>query len=148
MPAKMRRSTKRTGSAIARRCTGLGGSHDHIHRSLVGGYVQGWDLHPAQIPVRFATCFRFYLEGFAASAQRLRSYLARATAATDGDAVLDDAATGQALLGFFSRARECGALPARELERTGLRESEWSERSFAKILERRRAELAQEKGQR
>ncbi|HET6585366.1 MAG TPA: hypothetical protein VFG69_18035, partial [Nannocystaceae bacterium] len=123
-------------------------SHDHIHRSLVGGWVQGWDLHPAQIPVRFATCYRFWLEGFAAAAQRLRSYLARATAATDGAAVLDDAATGQALLGFFLRAHECGAIGTRELERTGLRDGEWTTRSFAAILAGRRAELARGENER
>ena len=120
-------------------------SHDHIHASLEGGWVQGWDLHPAQIPVRFATCYRFYLEGFRAAAQRLRAFLARAAAATDGAAVLDDVATGQALLGYFVRAVECGALPAAELERTGLREAEWGERSFARILASRRAELERER---
>ena len=40
-------------------------SHGHIRHSLEGGFYQGWDLHPAQIPVRFATCYAFFLEGFA-----------------------------------------------------------------------------------
>jgi citrate lyase beta subunit len=33
-------------------------SHGHIRHSLEGGFYQGWDLHPAQIPVRFATLLR------------------------------------------------------------------------------------------
>ena len=40
-------------------------SHRHIRHSLEGGLYQGWDLHPAQLPVRYATCFAFFREGFA-----------------------------------------------------------------------------------
>lgn len=114
-------------------------SAEHVRRSLVGGWVQGWDLHPAQIPVRFAACYRFYLEAFEASATRLRTYLERATAATDGAAVLDDAATGQALLGFCARAYQSGAVGAREIERTSLSLPELTSGSFATILTERRS---------
>ncbi len=113
-------------------------SHEHVRRSLIGGYVQGWDLHPAQIPVRFATNYRFYLESLPAASARLADYLARATAATDGAAVLDDAATGQGLLGFFQRARSCGAIGTAELLAAGLREDEFELRAFVDLLARRR----------
>ena len=31
-------------------------SYSHIRHSLVMGYYQGWDLHPAQVPIRYAPC--------------------------------------------------------------------------------------------
>ncbi len=114
-------------------------SHDHVRRSLVDGWVQGWDLHPAQIPVRFASAFRFYLEALPAASARLSGYLARAVAATDGAAVLDDAATGQALLGFFARARQSGAIDGDEVRAAGIGEDELDGRSFADVLAGRRA---------
>jgi len=117
-------------------------SHEHVRRSLVGGWVQGWDLHPAQIPVRFAANYRFYLEALAAASARLSDYLSRATAATDGAAVLDDAATGQALLGFFHRARACGAIGDAEMLAAGLHPHELEQRSFVELLTGRRATRA------
>jgi hypothetical protein len=114
-------------------------SHQHVRRSLIGGYVQGWDLHPAQLPVRFATNFRFYLESMPQASARMADYLARATAATDGAAVLDDAATGQALLGFLQRARACGAIDDAALAAAGLRPHEFAGRSFVELLAGRRA---------
>ncbi len=113
-------------------------SHEHVGRSLVGGYVQGWDLHPAQLPVRFATNFRFYLESLPAATARMADYLGMATAATDGAAVLDDAATGQALLGFLQRARACGAIDDAQLTAAGLRTSELGLPSFVELLAGRR----------
>ncbi|MBK8238679.1 MAG: phosphoenolpyruvate kinase [Deltaproteobacteria bacterium] len=112
--------------------------HDHVRRSLVGGYVQGWDLHPAQVPVRWAANYRFFLESLPAASERLRSYLQRATAATDGAAVLDDAATGAALLGFLQRARACGAIDDAALTSAGLAPEEHGLRSFPELLARRR----------
>jgi hypothetical protein len=54
--------------------------------------------------------------------------------------VFDDAATGQALLNFFLRAINCGAIGVDEAtRRTGLTLEELQGRSFLRILERRRA---------
>jgi citrate lyase beta subunit len=36
---------------------------DHIQHSLANGFYQGWDLHPAQLPTRYAAVFAFFLEG-------------------------------------------------------------------------------------
>ncbi len=33
-----------------------------IRHSLEGGFYQGWDLHPAQLPVRYAACYSFFLK--------------------------------------------------------------------------------------
>src|SRR4051812_26146713 len=57
-------------------------AHRHIRHSLIGGYYQGWDLHPAQLPVRYATCFGFFLEGFSQAAERLRNFVDKAAQAT------------------------------------------------------------------
>ena len=116
-------------------------SHRHIRHSLEGGFYQGWDLHPAQIPVRFATCFAFFLEGFAQAADRLRNFVEKAAQATLVGDVFDDAATGQGLLNYFLRALNSGAIDAADIARTGLTPQEFELRSFAKILAARRARL-------
>jgi hypothetical protein len=114
----------------------------HIRGSLAGGFYQGWDLHPGQLPVRYATCYGFFLEGFAQAAERLRNFIEKAAQATLVGDVFDDAATGQGLLNYFLRARNCGAIDLSELEQTGLTTEEFGLRSFAKILDARRARLA------
>lgn len=110
----------------------------HIRHSLVGGFYQGWDLHPAQLPVRYATCYAFFLEGFSQAAERLRNFVEKAAQATLVGDVFDDAATGQGLLNFFLRALNCGAIDLDDIAQTGLTREEFSMRSFAKILESRR----------
>jgi hypothetical protein len=113
--------------------------HDHIRRSLIGGFYQGWDLHPAQLVTRHATVFEFFLEGLDAASDRLRNFVQKAAQATMVGEVFDDAATGQGLLNYFLRAVTCGAITEEEaLERSGLTLEELQGRSFVKILERRR----------
>jgi hypothetical protein len=109
---------------------------------LRGAYYQGWDLHPAQLPVRYASCQAFFLQGLAAAAERLSNFVEKAAQATLVGDVFDDAATGQGLLNFFIRALNCGAIDAAEISETGLTEGEFGLRSFAKILQARRERLA------
>jgi citrate lyase beta subunit len=116
-------------------------SHRHIRHSLEGGFYQGWDLHPAQLPVRYATCYAFFLYGFAQAAERLRNFVEKAAQATLVGEVFDDAATGQGLLNFFLRALNSGAIDATDIAQTGLGPEELELRSFAKILSARRARL-------
>ncbi|HTD52343.1 MAG TPA: phosphoenolpyruvate kinase, partial [Thermoanaerobaculia bacterium] len=40
---------------------------DHVRHSLVNGYYQGWDLHPAQLPTRYGALYSFFLEGLEAA---------------------------------------------------------------------------------
>ena len=91
----------------------------HLHlvrRSLENGFYQGWDLHPAQLPTRFAATFAFYADGLDAATRRLADYLARTESG-----VLDEPATARALAGFLHRGLACGALDESDvLERTGL----------------------------
>ncbi len=110
----------------------------HIRHSLRHAWYQGWDLHPAQLPVRYATVFAFFLEGFEAAAVRLRNFIEKAAQATLVGDVFDDAATGQALLNYFLLAVNCGAVTEAETARTGLTLEEIRTRSFYRILEGRR----------
>jgi hypothetical protein len=114
----------------------------HIRHSLIGGYYQGWDLHPGQLPVRYAACYAFFLEGFAQAAERLKNFIEKAAQATLVGDVFDDAATGQGLLNYFLRALNCGAIDLEDLKLTGLSPEEARLRSFAKILDARRARLS------
>jgi hypothetical protein len=116
-------------------------AHEHIRHSLTGGFYQGWDLHPGQLPVRYASCYAFFLEGFAQAAERLRNFIDKAAQATLVGDVFDDAATGQGLLNYFLRARNCGAIDLDEIAQTGLTPEEFGLRSFAKLLEARRQRL-------
>lgn len=87
-----------------------------VRRALERGYPQGWDLHPAQLPSRFAATYAFYREHFPAAAQRLRAYFDRVEGA-----VQDEPATARALSDLVVRGLECGALLPEEVAReTGL----------------------------
>ena len=116
-------------------------SYRSIRHSLAGGFYQGWDLHPAQLPVRYAACFGFFLEGFLPAAERLRNFVEKSAQATLVGEVFDDAATGQGLLNYFLRALNSGAIGLEEAAATGLSREELGLRSFAKILDARRARL-------
>ncbi len=81
-----------------------------VRRSLERGYYQGWDMHPAHLPTRFATTFSFYREGFEAAALRLRNYLGQV-----GGDVMDEPATARALSDFVVRGLDSGALDGDEV---------------------------------
>jgi citrate lyase beta subunit len=97
------------------------GSAEHVHRAwavhaalvrraLERGFYQGWDLHPGQLPTRYAATFGFYREGAGRAAQRLRDYLV--SAETD---VMDEPATARALARYLQRGHDCGAIDDAEL---------------------------------
>lgn len=111
---------------------------EHVQRSLMHGYYQGWDLHPGQLPTRFAAVYAFFLQGFDSAAARLRNFVEKAAQATLVGDIFDDAATGQGLLNFFLRGINCGAFTEQEACATGLTLEELRGRSFLKILDRRR----------
>ncbi len=109
----------------------------NIRRSLAGGLYQGWDLHPSQLPVRYAALYAFFLEQQAAVGQRLRTFVERAARATEQGGLFDDAATGQGMLNFFLRGINCGAFGEQDIADTGLSVEELRTRSFAAIVENR-----------
>ena len=113
-------------------------AYDHIMHSLKIGFYQGWDLHPAQLPIRYAAMYNFFLEGLESASERLKNFIQKAAQATLVGDVFDDAATGQGLLNFFLRALACGAVTEAEILETGLTIAEIRGRSFVKILESRK----------
>jgi hypothetical protein len=110
-----------------------------VRHSLVGGFYQGWDLHPAQLVARFTAVYAFYLEALDAATTRLSSFVGKAARASLAGDVFDDAATGQGLLNFFLRGLSCGAVSETEALATGLTLDELRTRSFTRILSARRA---------
>jgi citrate lyase beta subunit len=114
--------------------------YDHCRHSLANAYYQGWDLHPAQLPTRYAAVYTFFLEGLNAASERLRNFVEKAAQATLVGDVFDDAATGQGLLNYFLRAINCGAVTEQEaLDRTSLTLEELRSGSFVKILKNRQS---------
>jgi citrate lyase beta subunit len=111
---------------------------DDVQHSLVNGYYQGWDLHPAQLPSRYAAVYAFFLSALPAATTRLRNFVEKAAQATLVGDVFDDAATGQGLLNFFVRGLNSGALTLEEAAATGLTPEELHGRSFLTILEARK----------
>jgi citrate lyase beta subunit len=110
---------------------------EHVNHSLEQAYYQGWDLHPAQFPVRYAAVYFFFLQGLDAASTRLKTFIEKAAQATLIGDVFDDAATGQGLLNYFLRGINCGAITEDEARLTGLTIDELHARSFVKILEAR-----------
>jgi hypothetical protein len=113
-------------------------AYDHTRHSLWKGLYQGWDLNPAQFPMRYAAVYSFFLESYDDAAARLKAFVERAARATLTSDVFDDAATGQGLLNYFLRGLNCGAISEQEALATGLSLAEIRTRSFLKILEGRR----------
>lgn len=112
--------------------------YDHIRHSLANAFYQGWDLHPGQLPGRYAAVYTFFLEGLDAASERLRNFVAKAAQATLVGDVFDDAATGQGLLNYFLRAINCGAITEEEaVKRTTITLDELRSGSFVKILKNR-----------
>lgn len=112
--------------------------YDHIRHSLWNGFYQGWDLNPAQFPMRYAAVFAFFLESYDDAVERLQTFVDKAARATLIGDVFDDAATGQGLLNYFLRALNSGAITEEEVLVTGLTIEEIRGRSFKKILENRK----------
>jgi len=114
--------------------------YNHIQHSLTNASYQGWDLHPAQLPTRYAAVYAFFLESLEAASERLKNFVEKAAKATLVGDVFDDAATGQGLLNYFLRAINCGALTETEaVQLSGLTLAELHSASFVKILKNRQA---------
>lgn len=81
-----------------------------VTRSLERAYYQGWDLHPAHLPSRFAASYAFFRAGVAEVSTRLRNYVQQNT-----EGFLDEPATARPLAAFLSRGVQSGAVAQAEL---------------------------------
>jgi citrate lyase beta subunit len=110
----------------------------HTMHSLINGFYQGWDLNPAQLPMRYAATYTFFLSSLDDAIHRLKIFVERSAVSTLTGSIFDDAATGQGLLNFFLKAMNCGAIGEKEALATGLSLEEIRSRSFYQILQGRR----------
>ncbi|HEX8638297.1 MAG TPA: aldolase/citrate lyase family protein [Pyrinomonadaceae bacterium] len=130
-----RRENKRAVQAAWRK------HFNNVTNSLINGFYQSWDLHPAQIPARYAAVYAFFLTSSDAQSKRLKGFIEKATQANLTGNTFDDAASAQGLLNFFLRGLNCGAMTEAEItEKTGLKASDLQAASFAKIVEKARTE--------
>jgi citrate lyase beta subunit len=110
---------------------------NNIMHSLRLGFYQGWDLNPAQVPIRYAAVYYFFLTGLNESVERLKTFIDKAAQASMVGNTFDDAATGQGLVNYFVNGINCGALTEAEALATGITLAELQQRSFLKIVENR-----------
>ena len=142
MPVAPHRGDNLTPDQIAENNSAVHGAwklhYDECRHSLSNAFYQGWDLHPGQLPTRYAAVFTFFLESLESAGDRLSNFIEKAARATLVGDIFDDAATGQGLLNFFLRAVNCGAITAEEAtSRTGITIDELRSGSFVKILKGR-----------
>jgi hypothetical protein len=94
---------------------------DLVRHSLSDGFVQGWDLHPAQLASRYAAVYGWLLPHLDDATSRVRAWREAAAAA----GVLDEPATVASLLRYLRFAVSSGAVDDAEiLETTGLARTE------------------------
>lgn len=109
---------------------------NNVTKSLINGFYQSWDLHPAQLVARYAAVYAFFLESADGQGKRLKGFIEKATQANLTGNTFDDAASAQGLLNFFIRALNCGAMTESEiLKATGLTSEQLQTNSFVKIME-------------
>jgi len=109
--------------------------YNNVTNSLINGFYQSWDLHPAQLVARYAAVYAFFLESAAEQGKRLKGFIERATQANLTGNVFDDAASAQGILNFFARAASCGAMSEAEItDATGLTIEELNSNSFIEIM--------------
>ena len=109
----------------------------NISHSLKLGFYQGWDLNPAQVPIRYASSYYFFLQGLSDAKARLKKFIDQATQASMVGNTFDDAASAQGLLNFFVNGMNCGAFTEEAVLQTGLTREELHGRSFQQIVKNR-----------
>jgi citrate lyase beta subunit len=139
MPVPLYRGDPLTGQEVAENRAAVHRGwkihFDNIQHALINGFYQGWDLHPAQLIARFASVYTFFLDGMDEASERLRNFVAKAAQATMVGSVFDDAATGQALLNYFVRAVNCGAILESDVPAlTGISIEQLRAGSFSQIV--------------
>ena len=115
--------------------------YNNVTNSLINGFYQSWDLHPAQLAARYAAVYSFFLESQEIQAKRLKGFVEKASQAMTTGNTFDDAASAQGILNFFLRGLNCGAITEAEItEKTGLSTDELKSDSFIKIVENIKSE--------
>jgi citrate lyase beta subunit len=82
----------------------------HVAHSLRHGFYQGWDMHPAHLPSRYAMVYAYHLDGVDEVIGRVRAWHEQVAGAEKDNGMLDEPATIKALTDRLRRAVDCGAL--------------------------------------
>lgn len=110
----------------------------HVTAASEQGLPQGWDLHPAQVPVRLFALALFHRRPLPSVLARLSALLASPDGTAFAGGVADDPATGQALLAFLREGVERGFVSEAEALSCGLTAAELHAPLFADVLAGRR----------
>ncbi|MCE1189709.1 MAG: phosphoenolpyruvate kinase [Ignavibacteria bacterium] len=105
------------------------------------GILQGWDLHPAQIPARLAAIYYYFLNDRDTLFSRFTNFISMAAKAVQTSGVFDDAATGQGMINFLLKGIECGAFSPEELKQAGIEPHSLVTKSFDHIIESSGAQI-------
>lgn len=112
----------------------------NVSASMANGFYQSWDLHPNQLPARYAAVYAFFLEAFAGQSARLRAFLDKATQAVLSGSQFDDAASAEGILNFMRKGVGCGAFTEDEVAAaTGMSMEELGSMTFKQIVDGRRS---------
>lgn len=93
---------------------------ENVRNAIRMGIWQGWDLHPAQLPARWAAVYATFLAERDELAKRLANFVALGARATRVGQAFDDKATARTIVEFFKRGLACGAFTDADLEATTL----------------------------
>jgi len=88
----------------------------NVTSSMKNGFYQSWDLHPNQLPARYAAAYAFFLASRDAMAERLKEFINRSTQATLTGNTFDDTASVEGILNFFRLGSDCGAFEPKEIK--------------------------------
>lgn len=80
----------------------------HVRHSLRHGFFQGWDLHPAHLPSRYAVLYAHHLTGIDEAIGRVRAWHDQ----SDRDGSVPEPPAISALTARLQRAVDCGAIDA------------------------------------
>lgn len=140
MPVAIHRDETNESHVSENRRAVYNGWHRHfrnVTQSMINGFYQSWDLHPNQLPARYAAVFSFFLTSMDVQAERLKGFLGKATQANLTGSKFDDAASAQGILNYFRRAIDSGALTKKEIAAlTGLSAADLRSLSFMEIIEK------------
>ncbi len=111
---------------------------ENVRRAWNNGIYAGWDLHPLQLPARYAATYSFFQERIAPLGARLKRFLGAAEGAIRAGQQFDDAAMANEQLFFVRQALRCGAVSAEQAESaTGLSRDELLHLDLDGILAKR-----------
>lgn len=83
-------------------------NYQQMMRSLDHGFYQGWDLHPAQVPIRHVANHVYVLRELPGAVKRMLGFLGQSAQASRVGSLFDDRASVLGLLNFADRSIASG----------------------------------------